>query len=227
MKLKILALTLIFAFITTLTGCASSSAELAYRLTAGIIALDWSEGLYTVSLVCLDPRGAKQGDEAELQYLAAQSVSLKEALTKIEESTPQTVFYGHAAAIIIGESALQEQLEELLVFFAEDNRVRLNISVFACEGEAAGFIRLKTPHKMSVVGTVQDLIEDDGAGESFTKPFFSLCAGVLSHRAVTVPLISARPAELSSAKEEGDYFELIADREIEIERSGGLMYNSN
>lgn len=219
------AIVLLIAAIIGLSGCAPRAVELGDKLAAGVISVDYADGAYSVGVSCIDPRGGDMAQDAvELQFIAADGEFLDDAFEELDRLTGNRLFYGRSSGLVVSVSALEAKAAEIARYFIKDPNTRPRLYVFACEGEAARLIKLRTVDKTSTVSALQLIIDNaDNAGYR-TLPLFKLASALCDDgRRASAPLLAARKAE--TLKKEDEVFELYVAGEIGIEHEGGLMYN--
>ncbi|MEG0750800.1 MAG: hypothetical protein RR998_03550 [Oscillospiraceae bacterium] len=196
-RLSCLAAVLISMLV--LSGCTRGATELSDRLMVGALSVDFHDGEYRVSAACLNPRaGSGNGDDVELQFIDVRSKSLAESFEQLNEQSSQQLFFGHTVAVLLGDTAVREKLDDILDYCVKNTHIRLGISIFACDSDAEALLRINTVYRAESVGALQVVIENGFESKRRAVSLFELSRTLYNGGASgNIPLICERDAEVT------------------------------
>ncbi len=151
------ALCLGAAILLGLTGC-TGSVKLSNRAIVQAIGVDREQNGYLITLELLDTAG----EEGKVNTTQAAGEELSLAFQQAAKRLGKEIFLGDNRLILLGREAVEQKLEETLLYFQSAWHSRPGVAVAAAEGKAADY--LKTP---------------EGAAES---PADSLSQGLASRK---------------------------------------------
>ena len=141
---------LLLALVLPLSGCGFSGIELKDRLIVQAIGVDYQDGNYHVSLQVFDPddggggaQGAFDASKPNNQVYEATGKTMADTFRQISLQTGKTVFLGNYQLIVLGEDAVQKELNGVISFFSGSHETRPKTIILACDGKAKDIVGLQ------------------------------------------------------------------------------------
>ncbi len=136
MKNKLVLLTL-FSLLSVciLTSC-SDTTQIRERAIIEAMAIDYKNSEYVVTLKERPPK-----EDAPATYIQSSGETLFDALKNAESNDGKQIFYGHSGVFLIGQSAADRGLEQILQFMNSNYQISLNSSVLLTKSSAEKLLK--------------------------------------------------------------------------------------
>lgn len=96
--------------------------------------------------------GEKTGETTKGIVYSASGITLVDALTKLQEASPNKLFFGYLQVIIIGEAAARYLMKDIIVFFDRTPSIRNSVGIIIVPGKAEGTIATRDPNSVNSSG---------------------------------------------------------------------------
>lgn len=83
---------------------------------------------------------------------SATALTIVDALTKLQQASPNRLFYGYLQVILIGEDAAKYIMKDLIVYFERTPGLRNSASIIIVPGKAEGTIATRDPNSVTSSG---------------------------------------------------------------------------
>lgn len=156
-KLVLCFITVLCAF--SLCSCGSTT-EINQRSIVHAVGIDKAEEGYEVSLQIFSPSGTGSDtpidvSQSNTKVVAAKGKTIYEAVKACEYLLGGDIFMGHNKFIIFGSSLYNEDMTELLSWFAKENENYLGVTVGLAENDAKKVLDIKLTDGASAVENMQ------------------------------------------------------------------------
>lgn len=98
---------------------------------------------------------SKSGDTNQGTVYSASDITLIGALTKLQQASPNKLFFGYLQVIVIGEAAAKDIMKDIIVFFDRTPIIRNSVNIVVVPGKAEGTIATRDPN--SVISSGQKI----------------------------------------------------------------------
>lgn len=202
---KIAAIFLLLVLVFSLCACSPYSKELSERLIVSAAGIDFDGESYVVSVVCLSTSGSSaEGTSFNSEHIESMGETLHEAFSSLSKKTNKSLFWGQATAIILGENAVKERLSEILSFLADNEKIRMNISVSTVASDAKTAVFIKTEEGVTVGDELEELYLNKPQGFDCGVKLYELTRAHLSGGySGFIPIVSAEQNEIISNENQG------------------------
>lgn len=83
---------------------------------------------------------------------SASAITIMDALTKLQQASPNKLFFGYIQVIVIGEDAARHIMKDLIVYFDRTPSIRNSVSIIIVPGKAEGVIATIDPNSVTSSG---------------------------------------------------------------------------
>jgi len=193
-KRFVLVLTAIFSFLL-LTGCAESTL-IDRRAVVQVIGIDAQDGNFVATLGYFSPKGGSEQPidpkSSNIEIVSGEGITMSEAIREAVRPKGKEPFYAQNSIVIIGQSACNHHLREIIDFINFDIDFQVNAKIFAAENEARDLIRPEIDLGVlpgELVSRLADISAEKGSlfhseyfrfADRFYSPFLSAALPVLT-----------------------------------------------
>ncbi|WP_234124088.1 Ger(x)C family spore germination protein [Clostridium hydrogenum] len=162
MKKGILSL-LILILVLFLSGCWDyEEYEQMTQIYSIGIDLDTKSDKVTVTLqfipVSQSSSGKPGGGSSKGTVYSASASTLMDAFTKLQQASPNKLFYGYTQVLIIGEDAARYIMGDLVEYFERTPGIRNSVNLIIVPGKAEGVIATRDPNSTTSSGRKMRLL---------------------------------------------------------------------
>ncbi len=157
---KIISVLVVFSMLICMSGC-SGTTDIEKRAIVQIVGIDIENKQYKVSMQIFAPDGEmleKKGG-AKADVVTGTGNSIYFAIKEIEMKTGKEVFLGHNMLLFLGESARNENINDLLEYFTQSEYVFPGLDIVMTNGKAYDFVSLKLSTGLISSQTMEDILK--------------------------------------------------------------------
>ena len=157
---KIISVLVVFSMLICMSGC-SGTTDIEKRAIVQIVGIDIENKQYKVSMQIFAPDGEmleKKGG-AKADVVTGTGNSIYYAIKEIEMKTGKEVFLGHNMLLFLGESARNENINDLLEYFTQSEYVFPGLDIVMTNGKAYDFVSLKLSTGLISSQTMEDILK--------------------------------------------------------------------
>jgi spore germination protein KC len=144
--------------------------------------------------------GAGGGGGANPTFVnSATGVTIADAMAKLQEQIPRTIFWGQTKVLVIGEELAKEGIHEHLDYLARHPQLRLRIHVFVSKGKAINILELLPPLEKSSAEAARELAKMEFGLNVTLKELLQMLKG--EARAAALPRIEEVPPKVGGEKD--------------------------
>lgn len=160
-----------------MSGC-SGAKQLDERLIVKGIGIDKSGDEYKITLQALVTEGSEEDGE-KIQVVESSGKSVLDAMSGIVLKTGKEPMYGQNLFVILGRSAVQEDIENTLDFFVRYYDARPSVSVYMSESSAKDILTAKNESGLITAQSIDQLAQAEGiSGKTVTTDILRLVASL-------------------------------------------------
>ncbi len=135
-----------------MSGC--DKVQIQDRMLIKAIGIDYSDGVYALTVQYAD--NSSSGEEQINKLLSVAGNSTSQAIGKIKDSSGSEPFLGQTSALVIGKSAAEKSLDEILDYFVSYSEVRPTVRLYLCEN-AKDILSFKEDDKLVAVDRITSI----------------------------------------------------------------------
>ncbi|WP_018130340.1 Ger(x)C family spore germination protein [Effusibacillus pohliae] len=205
--LRALLITFLCVSVLPIAGCWNRR-ELNDVLLSLAAGLDKRGDKIEVSLQMIIPRltggggaqargGSGGGSEKVFTVRSATGVTVADAIARLQEKIPRTIFWGHMKVLIIGEELAKQGLRGELDFLTSHPQVRLRTYMFVCKGRAFEILDVVAPLERLSAEQIRELNEFQIGMKVSISDFTQMMKG----NAAALPWIEEVPPKAGERKD--------------------------
>ena len=107
----------------------------------------------------LGQSGGSEGGDSQTVVRSAKGKSIAEAMSRLQERFPRSIFWGHAEAYIFGEETAKSGISDLVDFFLRFSQPREHAKIFVSRGKARTILELSPPIERYQAEVLREMAE--------------------------------------------------------------------
>jgi spore germination protein KC len=153
---KVVLIICLLTFIFSSAGCWDyMEYEQMTQIYALGIDLNAESKVVTVTLQFIQitkSTGGKAGETNKGTVFSASGITLMDALTKLQQASPNKLFFGYLQVLVISEDAAKYLINDLIVFFDRTPGIRNSVGIIIVPGKAEGILATTDPNSVTSSG---------------------------------------------------------------------------
>lgn len=208
----------VLALSLTLSSCTGISKELSERLIVSDLGIDYKNGMYTLTALCLSTEGiSNEQKDYNTEIISCEAKELYSAFLGLSSKTVKEIFWEQAAVAVIGKGTAEDVCFDTMKFLIYNESLRINMNVFLAENTAAELLKLPASGGGAITAEIEELLENKPDGYDFKVELYDIASGVFSSGVTGfIPIVSPIEEEVKGQEKEAEKGYRIAVKELAI-----------
>ncbi|HAN44377.1 MAG TPA: hypothetical protein DCP97_03200, partial [Ruminococcaceae bacterium] len=222
--------------IATLCGCMPVY-ELKERSIIQALGVDWRDEKYYITLQIFNPKsgGENAMDSSNLGSIIvnASGETISDAIKNAGQKQGKKLFFGNNKLIVLGRTACERDISEMISYFTSNNEFSPKINVVAAEGDAEEIVAMKTKNDVVPADFISKTINSSYKNGLSAKATVFDIVRILNNEggSVQMPLLKTKKEDEESSSAEITGTAVFRDKKfagsLDTEETKGYLWLTN